>query len=67
MIKIDDDRTTLHITRGDATHDEYNCLAIQFPLWNCVEEIEELYVFKVGDKLRLTVFDKNRYTKEINN
>lgn len=63
MIYIENDHTTLHITRGDATHTEYNCLAIQFPIYNVTTEETELYEFKVGDKLRLTVFEKNGYTK----
>lgn len=62
MIALDEDRTTIHLTRGDATHDEYNCLAIQFPLWDGEEET--LYEFKTGDKLRFTVFNKKGYTQK---
>jgi len=63
MIKIEDDNKTLHITRGDATHTDYNCLALQFPIYNVSTGETELYEFQVGDKLRLTFYDKKGYTK----
>ena len=63
MIAIDEDETTIHLTRGDATGTDYNKLALQFPLWNDDLEIEELYEFQNGDKIRFTVYEKNGYTK----
>jgi hypothetical protein len=56
MIKIEDN--VIHLTRGDATGTDYNVLAIQFPLSD-----GSLYTFKVGDKIRMTVFDKKGYTR----
>lgn len=64
MIAIDDDLTTLHITRGDATSDAFNQIAIQLPVWNFGTEEEELYTFQKGDKIRFTVFEKKGYTKK---
>lgn len=60
MIAIDEDNT-IHLTRGDATGEDFNKLALQFPLWDGEEET--LYEFKPGDKLRLAVFDKKGYTR----
>lgn len=64
MIAIDEDETTIHLTRGDATGSDYNRLAIQFPIWNYLTEEEELYEFQVGDKIRFTVYPKKGYTKK---
>ena len=64
MIAIGDDRTTIHLTRGDGTHEDYNNLAIHFPIM--VDDEETLYEFQPGDTLRFTVFNKKDYLgKEI--
>ena len=63
MIAIDEDLTTIHLTRGDATGTDYNRLAIQFPIWNSETEEEELYTFQVGDKIRFTCFENKGYTR----
>lgn len=64
MITIDsDDETTLYLTRGDATHNNYNRLAFNFPIKNLTTgEIEE-YEFQLTDKITFTVFEKKGYTK----
>ena len=64
MILIDDDNTTIHLTRGDATNNDYYRLAVQFPIYNYDTEEEELYEFQTTDKLRFTAFDKKGYTKK---
>ena len=63
MIKIDEDLRTIHLTRGDATHDKYNRLAFCFPIYNFETEETENYVFQLNDKITLTVFEKKGYTK----
>ena len=42
MIRIDEDQTTIHLTRGDATGETYNRLAFNFPVYNFETEQEEL-------------------------
>lgn len=64
MIAIDEDKTTLHITRGDSTKQEYNHLAFYFPIYNVVTQEEENYEFQLDDKISFVVFDKSGYTKE---
>lgn len=63
MILIDDDRETIHLTRGDRT-DELHKLAVQYPVFNFATEKEELYEFQLDDKLSFVVFEKKGYTKE---
>ena len=63
MIVIDDDRETIYLTRGDKT-DGLHKLAVQYPVYNFATEEEELYEFKLSDKLSFVVFDKKGYTKE---
>lgn len=60
MIKIDEDRTTIRLTRGDKTTDEYNKLAIYCPF----EDTGEYFKFKPTDKIKIVVFDKKGYTRE---
>jgi len=47
MIKIDSDKRTLYIHRGDAG-----------TLIYCVRMADSKYIFKVGDILRFSIFDK---------
>lgn len=63
MIAIDDDLTTIHITRGDATHETYNRLAFYFPIWDFENEEETKYEFQLTDKITFIVFEKKGYTK----
>lgn len=63
MICIDEDNKTLHLTRGDATHEEYNRLAFCFPIKNVVTDEKENYKFKLDDKIGFTVFEKKGYKK----
>lgn len=60
MIKIDDDLTTIRITRGDKTSSEYNKLVVYCPY----EDTGEYHKFKPTDKLSIVVFEKKGYTKE---
>lgn len=64
MIAIDEDETTIYLTKGDATGTDYNVLAFKFPIWNPDTEEEENYQFKPSDKITFTVFDKKGYTKK---
>ena len=34
MVAIDEDNTTIHLTRGDKTTGEFNKLAFYFPIYN---------------------------------
>lgn len=63
MIKIDEDRTTLHITRGDTPQAQINRLCFYFPIYNFSTEQEENYEFGLDDKLSFVVFNKKGYTK----
>lgn len=64
MIAIDDDLTTIHITRGDATGTDVNRLAFCYPILNLDTNEEENYEFQLTDTVRLTVFEKKGYTKK---
>lgn len=64
MIAIDDDKTTIHLTRGDATHDEFNRIALYFPIWDDAEQEYTKYSFKLTDKLTIVVVEKKGYTKK---
>lgn len=64
MIAIDEDETTIYLTRGDATGTDYNVLAFKFPIWNPDTEEEENYEFKTTDKITFTIFEKKGYTKK---
>lgn len=56
--------TTIHLTRGDATQDKYNRLAVIFPIYNFGTKQEENYKFKPDDKITFVVINKKGYTKE---
>lgn len=64
MIAVDDDQTTIHLTRGDSTGTDYNRLAFCFPIWNPDTEEEEKYLFQTTDKIRFSVYEKNGYTRK---
>lgn len=61
MIKIDEDLTTIRLTRGDKTSSEYNRLVLYIPYEN---EEEQYYMFQLDDKITIAVFEKKGYTKE---
>jgi len=63
MIKIDEDQTTIHLTRGDATHEDYNRIAFYFPIWDFEEDEETRYEFQTTDKITFIVYDVKGYTK----
>lgn len=63
MIAIDDDQTTIHLTRGDTTGSEINRLALQYPIWDFENEEETLYEFQLTDEITFTVFEPKGYTK----
>ena len=64
MIFVESDNQTLHITRGDATQEKFNRLAFQFPILNLETQEEELYEFKLDDKISFVAVEKKGYTKE---
>ena len=64
MISIDEDQTTIRLTRGDATHADYNRVAFYFPIWDDTEEEETKYEFQTTDKITLTCYEKKGYTKK---
>jgi hypothetical protein len=63
MIKIDEDATTLHITRGDTPQAQYNRLCFCFPIYNFETEEVEYYEFQLTDEISFVVFEKKGYTK----
>lgn len=63
MIAIDDDLTTIRLTRGDATHSAYNRLAFYFPIWDAEEQEETKYEFQTTDKITFICYEKKGYTK----
>ena len=63
MIAIDNEETTIYITRGDATQDKFNKLAFNFPIYNFETKQEELYEFQLDDKISFVVVEKKGYTK----
>ena len=63
MIRIDDDQTTIHLTRGDATHSDYNRIAFYFPIWDDEEQEETKYEFKTTDVITFLVYEPKGYTK----
>jgi hypothetical protein len=63
MIRIDDDQTTIHLTRGDATHSDYNRIAFYFPIWDAEAEEETKYEFQTTDKITFIVYETKGYTK----
>ena len=63
MIKIEG-TNEIHLTRGDAPTTEFNRLAVCLPILNVETGEEELYKFKLTDKLTFKVFEKKGYLKE---
>ena len=63
MIKIDEDQTTIRLTRGDATHSDYNRIAFYFPIWDYEQEEETKYEFQTTDKITFIVYETKGYTK----
>lgn len=63
MIKIDEDQTTIHLTRGDATHESYNRIAFYFPIWDYEQEEETKYEFQLTDTITFIVYETKGYTK----
>lgn len=64
MIFVESDNRTLHLTRGDATQKSFNNLAFQFPIFNVATGQEELYEFRLDDKITFVAIEKKGYTKE---
>ena len=63
MIKIDEDQTTIHLTRGDATHTDFNRICFYFPIWDYEQEEETKYEFKTTDTITFIVYETKGYTK----
>lgn len=63
MIKIDEDQTTIHLTRGDATHSDFNRICFYFPIWDFENEEETKYEFQTTDKITFIVYETKGYTK----
>ena len=64
MIKIDEDQTTIRLTKGDITTNEYNKLALRCTYYDLTDEEEKDYLFQLTDKISFVVFAKKGYTKE---
>lgn len=63
MIKIDEDQTTIHLTRGDATHTDFNRICFYFPIWDYEQEEETKYEFQLTDIITFIVYETKGYTK----
>ena len=64
MIKIDEDLTTIHLTRGDSTGIKHNKLAFKYPIYNFQTQEEEDYEFLPTDKIAFICMKKKGYTEE---
>lgn len=64
MIAVDEDKTTIHLTRGDKTDGKINKLAFYFPIYNIATKEEEKYKFQLDDKISFIVMKRKGYTKE---
>lgn len=64
MIRIGEDLETIYITRGDQPTKEFNRLAFLFPIYNFGTGKEEIYKFKLDDKITFAVINKKGYTRE---
>lgn len=64
MVALDDDRTTIRITRGDMTGGYNNVLAFCCPYIDSDTGEEKLYKFKVNDLISFVVYEKKGYTKK---
>lgn len=64
MVAIDENKTTIYITRGDKTNGEFNKLAFYFPIYNVATGKEENYQFQLNDQIDFIVMSKKGYTKE---
>ena len=64
MIKIDEDQTTIRLTKGDTTTNEYNKLALRCTYYDLIDEEEKDYLFQLTDKISFVVFTKKGYTRE---
>lgn len=63
MIKIEEDQTTIHLTRGDTTMGEFNKLVFYCPYIDGETGEEKEYEFTPDDKISFVVFEKKGYTK----
>ena len=63
MIAVDQDKTTIHLTRGDSTGNEYNKLALNCTYYDATDGQEKEYMFQPSDKISFVVFSKKGYTK----
>lgn len=63
MISIGEDNQTLHLTRGDITHNKFNKICFNFPIYNFATQQEEYYEFQLTDKIAFVVKEKKGYTK----
>lgn len=64
MIKKDEDQTTIHLTRGDATHEDYNRIPFEFLIWDDESEEETKYEFQLADEITFLVYQAKGYTKK---
>lgn len=63
MISIGEDNQTLYLTRGDITHNNFNKICFNFPIYNFATGQEEYYEFQLTDKIAFVVKEKKGYTK----
>lgn len=64
MIAIDEDKKTIHITRGDTPQSSFNKIAFKFPIYNVGTQETEDYEFQLNDKISFVVIEKKGYTKK---
>lgn len=64
MIAIDEDRTTLRLTRGDMTGNFNNNIAFCCPYIDENTGEEKLYTVGLDDKITLVVYEKKSYTRK---
>lgn len=63
MVSLDEDRTTIRVTRGDATGSYNNKLCFCCPYLDADEGEEKYKVIGLNDVISFVVYEKKGYTK----
>ena len=63
MISLDEDRTTIRITRGDSTGSYNNKLCFCCPYFDAKSEEEKFKTISLNDVISFVVYEKKGYTK----
>lgn len=64
MVSLDEDRTTIRVTRGDSTGSFNNKLCFCCPYYDEETKEEQYKIIGLNDVISLVVYDKKGYTKK---